>query len=105
MNQKVLLVISIIVGLLVAVMDSLPKWDDTGITVLALIAGGGIIGYFVQKRPWLFALTFGIWIPLWGIITRHDLMMLIILVIPFAGVFTGWVARKLSQDILHSTKS
>jgi hypothetical protein len=104
MNQKVLLVVSIVVGLLVAVMDSLPKWDDTGITVLALIAGGGIIGYFVLKHPWLFALTFGIWIPLWGIITRHDLMMLIVLFFPFAGVFAGWAVRKLTHNLLHSSR-
>ncbi len=75
MKQKILLVASLVLGLLIAYIDSRPTWDDTGITVFALLAGGGIIGLLVQKRPWLFALAFGLWIPLWGVVVRHDLLM------------------------------
>jgi hypothetical protein len=103
MNQKILLIVSIVVGIMVAAIDALPSWDDTGITVLALLLGGGILGYFVHKRPWLFALTFGIWIPLWGMITRHDVTMLIVLIFPFIGVFSGWLVRKLLQKIMRAS--
>jgi hypothetical protein len=102
MKQKILLIGSLVVGLLIAYIDSRPTWDDTGITVLALLAGGGIIGLLVQKHPWLFALAFGLWIPLAGIIFKHDLSMLIVLVFPFVGVYAGWALRRLSRKVMHS---
>jgi hypothetical protein len=102
MKQKILLVASLVLGLLIAYIDSRPTWDDTGITVFALLAGGGIIGLLIQKRPWLYALAFGLWIPLWGVVVRHDLLMSIILIFPFVGVYLGWALRLFSRKILHS---
>ncbi len=84
-------------------MDSRPGWDDTGITVLALLAGGGIIGLLLQKRPWLFALAFGIWLPLWEGLASHDFKMLIVLIFPFIGVFAGWAIRLVSRKVLHNS--
>ena len=102
MKQKILLISSLVLGLLIAYIDSRPTWDDTGITVLALLVGSGIIGLLVRKHPWLFALAFGLWIPLYGVIFRHDFSMLIVLLFPFAGVYAGWALRLLSRKILHS---
>lgn len=101
MKQKLLLVAAVIFGLLVAYVDSRPTWNDTGITVFALLIGSGIIGLLAQKRPWLFALGIGLWLPLWYILTTHNLSMLIVLAFPFVGVYTGWAlqlgVRKLRQ--------
>ena len=102
MKQKILLISSLVIGLFIAYIDSRPTWDDTGITILALLVGSGIIGLLVQKRPWLFALAFGVWIPLYGVIFRHDFSMLIVLLFPFVGVYVGWVLRLLSRKVLHS---
>jgi hypothetical protein len=102
MKQKLLLFGSIGLGLLIAYIDSRPTWDDTGITVFALLAGGGIIGLLLQKRPWLFALAFSIWMPVWGIVARHDLMMLVVLIFPFIGVYAGWAVRQVSRKVLHN---
>ena len=87
MKQKILLISSLVLGLLIAYIDSRPTWDDTGITVLALLVGGGIIGLLVRKHPWLFAFAFGLWIPLYGIIFRHDFSMSVVLFFPFVGVY------------------
>ncbi len=102
MKQKVLLLCSLVYGLLIVYIDSRPSWDDTGITVLALAGGGMVAGLLLEKYPWLFALAIGIWIPIMGILSRHDFMMLIVLIFPFVGVYTGWAIRKLSGKILHS---
>jgi hypothetical protein len=102
MKQKILLFSSVVMGLLIAYIDSRPTWDDTGMTVFALLAGGAIIGLLLQKRPWLFALAFGLWVPLWGVIARHDPRMLIVLIFPFAGVFAGWAIRQVSGKVLHN---
>jgi hypothetical protein len=93
MKQKILLVAAVVFGLLMAFVDSRPTWDDTGITVFALLIGSGIIGLLVAKRPWLFALSVGLWLPLWYILTKHDLSMLILLAFPFIGVYAGWALR------------
>jgi len=91
MKQKLLMIAAVMFGLLVAYVDTRPTWDDTGITVFSLLLGGGIIGLLAQKRPWFFALAVGLWLPLWTILKSHDLAMIILLVIPFFGVYAGWV--------------
>jgi len=102
MRQKILLFCSVAIGLLIAYIDSRPTWDDTGITILSLLVSGGIIGLLLEKRPWLFALAIGVWIPIVGIIARHDFMMLIILIFPFAGVYAGWAVREFYKKIQSS---
>jgi hypothetical protein len=93
MKQKILLVAAVIFGLLVAYVDTRPNWDDTGITVFALLIGSAMIGLLLEKRPWLYALAIGLWLPLWYILTTHNLSMLLLLAIPFIGVFIGWALR------------
>ncbi len=88
--QKILFILSITAGLLIAYVDSRPTWDDTGITVFALLVAGGMIGLLVQRRPWLYALALGLWIPLWGILHARDFAMLLVLLFPLVGVYAGW---------------
>jgi len=99
--QKILLVCALVSGLLIAYVDSRPTWDDTGITVFALLVTSGIIGLLVQRRPWLYALAIGLWIPLWGIIHAQNVSMLLVLLFPFVGVYAGWALRLVVQKTLH----
>jgi hypothetical protein len=99
--QKLLLLFSLVSGLLIDYIDSHPTWDDTGITVFALLVAGGIIGLVVQRRPWLYALALGLWIPLWGILHAHSFMLLLGLIFPFIGVYAGWVLRLVLRKTLH----
>ncbi len=101
--QKIYFVAAILLGLLIAYIDSRPTWDDTGITVLALLAGGGIIGLLAQKRPWLFALAFGVWIPAWSIIRTHSFTLLPVLIFPLISVYAGWAMRQVLRRTLNST--
>jgi hypothetical protein len=89
------LIAAMAAGLLIAWVDSLPAWDDAGITASALFLGAGIIGLFVRRWPWLFGLAVGLWIPLRGIILRHDARFLLALLFPLAGVYAGWGIRRL----------
>ena len=101
MKQKLLLVAAVIFGLFVAYVDSRPNWNDAGITVFALLIGSGIIGLLAEKRPWLYALAIGLWLPLWYIITTHNMSMIIILAFPIVGVYVGW-ALHLGFRKLHN---
>jgi hypothetical protein len=93
--QRILLAAALVVGLAIAYVDSLPKWDDTGITVFALVFCGGILGLIVRRRPWLYGLAVGLWLPLRAIVLTHDLKFVGVLAFPLAGAYAGWGLHKL----------
>ncbi len=95
MVDKVLLFIAPIIGIVIAYVDSRPTWDDTGITVFALLACSGLLALFIPRRPWLWALAIGLWIPLWGILHAHNFSMLFVLIFPFVGAYAGWAVRRI----------
>jgi hypothetical protein len=82
---------------MIAYIDSLPNWDDAGVMGLALLFGGGLIGLLVRRRPLLFGLTMGVWIPLRGIFLKDNFRFLIVLLFPLAGVYAGWGLIKLAR--------
>jgi hypothetical protein len=92
-----LLAAGVLAGLAIAYVDSRPNWDDTGITALALAASGGVLGLIAPRRPWLWALAVGIWIPL-HVVARSlrpgSLGMLIVLAFPFAAACAGMAVRR-----------
>jgi len=100
--QKVYFGLALLLGFGIMFVDSQPHWDDTGITVFALLACGGIIGLLAGRRPWLFALAIGLWIPVQYIITRHDFSMLITLLFPLAGAYAGWAIRRVLPKLSHT---
>ncbi len=102
MKQTLLVVSAVALGLMIAWVDTRPTWDDTGITVFALLIGSGIIGLLAGKRPWLFALAVGIWLPLWYILTKHDLAMVFLLAFPFVGVYFGWAVHLGLRKLHHA---
>ncbi len=96
--QKILFVAAIAAGLLIAFVDSRPTWDDTAITVAALLVCGGIIGLLVKRRPWLYALALGLWLPLWEGIASRNFTVLITLIFPFVGMYAGWALGKVLRS-------
>jgi len=99
--QNLLLGIAVLVGLLSAYADSRPNWDDTGLLAGVLLAVSGLLTLLGHRRPWLIALTVGIWIPTYEIFKSHDFMMLVILLIPFIGAYGGWLVRLGIQKTFH----
>lgn len=93
-----LLVAAVALGLAIAWVDSRPHWDDTGITAGMLLLSGGALGLAGPRRPWLWALGVGIWIPLY-LIARTPTMgnvlgSFVILAFPFAGAYAGMALRR-----------
>lgn len=100
--QKILLAIAVIAGLFFAYVDSRPTWDDTGITVGALLLTSGLLALIGFQRPWLLALAVGLWLPLYEITTTHAYASLIALVVTFIGAYGGWVVRLGIRKTFHT---
>lgn len=96
--RKWLFIPAILVGWGITWLDSGLSWDDTGITAGLIVISTGILGFFGQKRPWLWALAVGIWIPLVGVFIRHDFGGVLALVVAFIGAYTGMYIRRISQN-------
>jgi len=99
--QNILLAVAVVAGLFSMYVDSRPNWDDTGVLVLGILIISALITLLGHRRPWLIALAIGIWIPLRNIYLSHDLMMLIILLIPTVGAYLGWLLRLGFQKTFH----
>src|SRR6266545_1737448 len=91
--QIILFAIAVLAGLFSAYVDSRPTWDDTGILVGGLLLVSGLLTLLGHRRPWLIALAIGIWIPLHDIYLSHDFRLLVILLIPLIGAYSGWLLR------------
>jgi hypothetical protein len=53
----IVLLLAVLLGLGIGWVDSRPTWDDTGITVGAILVLSAILGGVLNKRPWLVALA------------------------------------------------
>jgi hypothetical protein len=92
---KVLLVLAVGFGLLIAYVDSRPNWDDTGLIALATVAGCALLSSAEPRYAWLWALAVGVWIPAFGIIQSHNYGSLLALAFAFAGAYSGAAFRKI----------
>ncbi len=99
--QKILLVIGLLTGLFLAYLDALPRWDDAGLLAGGLLLSGGLLALLGYRRPWLLAPAIGLWIPLHDIYLTHDFRMLIVLLFPLVGAYTGWALRRGIQQGFH----
>jgi hypothetical protein len=90
------LLVAIVLGLVIAYVDSRPHFDDAGITAGLLLMSAGMLSVIAPQRPWRWALAIGIWIPLHAIVQHPGpgaLAMLAVLAFPFAGAYAGMVMR------------
>jgi hypothetical protein len=78
-------------GLTIAFIDSRPTWDDTAITVGALFTLSASIAAIAGRRPWLWGLLVGLWIPIFEIRPGLPVAPLAALVFALIGSVLGWV--------------
>ncbi len=89
----ILLAISLVLGGLITYVDSRPTWDDTGVTVAILLAAACVLGFLGPRRPWLWALVLGIWIPLLAVTQSRNYGTLVALAVTFVGAYGGMAIR------------
>lgn len=103
-KQNLFLLAALCAGAAITWLDQSPGWDDTGISAMLIVLSCGLLGAVSPKRPWLWALAVGLWIPIIGILRQHNFGSLLALVIAFAGAYLGMAVRKVSFPIPSGNK-
>ena len=93
--QILLLVIAIAIGHLFAYVDSRPNFDDTGVLAFSIAIACAILAFISPRRPWLWALSVGVWIPLHNFIHNGNSGSWLALVFALAGAYLGAGVRKM----------
>lgn len=86
--------LALLAGLLIALADSRPGWDSTGVTAGALMLAGGGAAYVGRERPWLWALLVGLPTPVIEIVADGATGSLLALAFAGIGTAIGWVAAR-----------
>ena len=77
-------------GIGIALVDSRPGFDDTGVTVFALLIAAAVTAAVAGRRPWLMALLVGGFVPLVEIVGQGtDAAPLVALLFAGVGAFVG----------------
>jgi hypothetical protein len=86
---------AVLCGLAIAYVDSRPTWNDTGITAGVVLLVCGLLGVLQPRRPWVWALAVGGWIPLVEVVSTHTYTAFVALLIALAGAYGGTGVRRL----------
>ena len=85
-------------GLFIAWIDSRPTWDDTGVTVGLVLTVSAVFGFISHRRPWVWGLVVGVWVPILGLLLSANPASFLALVVAFAGAYAGAGVRKLFES-------
>jgi hypothetical protein len=72
MPRKFLIPLALVVGLLIALVDASPGWDDTRISALAVVCSSRFLVVVHPACAWQWALAGGLWIPALGIAPHQN---------------------------------
>ena len=92
--------IAVTLGAFFVYVDTRPNWDDSGILVFAILGSCGILAALAPRRPWLWALSVGAWLPLYHIVLGHGLSFLVLFAFPFSGAYAGMKVRLFLRRVL-----
>jgi hypothetical protein len=103
--DALLLLLALSLGLAIAWIDSRPHWNDDGITAGMLLLSASLLGLIGPRRPWLWALAVGLWVPLNLNVQKPSLGNIlggfVILAFPMAGAYMGMGVRRLMGRSFH----
>ncbi len=89
----IVFIAAIAIGHVFAFIDSRPNFDDTGILAFSIAIVCAILAFIYPRRPWLWAIAVGIWVPLHTILHGGNAGSLIALAFAFAGAYLGAASR------------
>jgi hypothetical protein len=90
-----LIFISITISIFYGWVDTRPSWDDTGITVFAVLLTTFVFGMLQPRYAWLWAIIIGSGIALFDAILSHNYGAMMVLVFAFAGAYSGALFKRI----------
>jgi hypothetical protein len=90
----VLVALALMIGLLIALADSSPGWDSTGVTAGALVIAAGITAFLGRDRPWVWAMLVGLPTPVTEIATLGTTGSVLALLFGAVGAAIGWTLAR-----------
>ncbi|MGZ8562228.1 MAG: hypothetical protein ACXWWU_01250 [Candidatus Limnocylindria bacterium] len=84
------------IGLAAAYVDSRVTWDDTGVTVMLILLATAVLTALSGRRPWLWALLVGAWVPIFEISGRSGAASLLALVAAAIGSAIGYALNRVT---------
>ena len=99
MKTVLLLIVALGLGAGITYVDSRPNWDDTGIIAVGLVLIAAAFGFADPRRPWVWAVAVGVWIPLLSVLRTGNYGSLLVLLFAFAGAYGGMLLRKAASHV------
>jgi hypothetical protein len=87
--------VSLIAGVMIGRLDAGPGWDDTAITAVLLVAASAASALIAGRFPWLFAITTGMFVPLFELPGLANGGALAAFLFSGIGSFGAWFATRL----------
>jgi hypothetical protein len=87
-------VVAVAAGIGIALIDSSPGWDSTGITAGLLLLGAGAAAALGRDRPWLWALLVGLPTPILETVRDGNTGSWLALLFAAVGAAIGWAIRR-----------
>jgi hypothetical protein len=97
MKWKFLMPLALVLGLLIALVDSSPSWDDKGITAAVVFTSCGILGAIHPARAWQWAFALGLWIPALGIVLQGNYESWAAMAVAIVGAYAGKLVRRFAS--------
>ena len=99
MNRRVVFLVaaSVIAGLAIALVDSSPGWDSSGITAGLLLLSSGTAAAVAGDRPWLWTLLVGLPTPAIELAGGGDAGSIGALAFAAAGAAIGWAIGRATR--------
>jgi hypothetical protein len=95
-RTTVLVVVALVAGIAIAIVDSSPGWDSTGITAGLLVIAAAVTAGIAPTRPWLWALLVGLPTPIVEIVRFGSVGSLLALAFAVVGAAIGWAVARTS---------
>jgi hypothetical protein len=93
-GRVALVVVALGSGLVIALVDSSPGWDSTGMTAGALLIAAAIAAFMAGDRPWLWSLLVGLPTPAIEIRPSGATGSLLALAFAAVGAGMGWALAR-----------
>ena len=87
-------VVAVTAGIGIALIDSSPGWDSTGITAGLLLMGAGVAAAIGRDRPWLWALLVGLPTPILETVRDGNIGSWLALGFAALGAAVGWAIAR-----------